>query len=60
MNLAIEQKGYSQRGACRLVGLQAKTYRYRSRRADDSPIRERLREPAARGVGLAIDAAIPA
>jgi putative transposase len=44
---AIEQKGYSQRGACRLAGLQAKTYRYRSRRADDSTIRERLRELAA-------------
>jgi hypothetical protein len=33
---AIEQKGYSQRGACRLVGMHAKTYRYCSRRADDS------------------------
>jgi len=44
---AIDEKGYSQRGACRLVGLHAKTYRYRSRRADDSTIRERLRELAA-------------
>ena len=28
---AIEQKDYSQRRACRLVGLAPKTYRYRSR-----------------------------
>lgn len=28
MTWAIDQKGYSQRRACRLVGLQAKTYRY--------------------------------
>jgi hypothetical protein len=27
---AIDQKGYSQRRACRLVGLQPKTYRYAS------------------------------
>ena len=32
---AIEEKGYSQRRACRLVGLQPKTYRYASREADE-------------------------
>ena len=47
MSWAIDEKGYSQRGACRLVGLHAKTYRYCSRRTDDSTIRERLRELAA-------------
>ena len=31
MTWAIEQKDYSQRRACRLVGLAPKTYRYRSR-----------------------------
>ena len=39
MSWAIDEKGYSQRGACRLVGMHAKTtYRYCSRRADDSTI----------------------
>jgi putative transposase len=44
---AIEQKDYSQRRACRLVGIEPKTYRYRSRRPDDDALRRRLRELAA-------------
>ncbi len=43
---AIKDKSYSQRRACALVGLQPKTYRYASRRPDDAPIRQRLRELA--------------
>jgi putative transposase len=44
---AIEQKDYSQRRACRLVGIEPKTYRYSSRRPDDGALRERLRALAA-------------
>jgi putative transposase len=44
---AIQQKNYSQRRACVLVGIAAKTYRYGSRRAEDSELRRRLRELAA-------------
>ena len=40
---AIEQKGYSRRRACGLVGLAPKTFRYESRRPDDTEIRQRLR-----------------
>ena len=47
MTWAIEQKDYSQRRACRLVGLAPKTYRYRSRRPDDSELRRKLRRLAA-------------
>src|SRR5580698_7327272 len=43
---AIDQKGYSQRRACKLVGLQAKTYRYASVRPDDDALRSRLKELA--------------
>jgi putative transposase len=32
---AIKDKGYTQRRACRLVGLEPKTYRYASMRPDD-------------------------
>ena len=46
MTWAIQQKSYSQRRACGLVGLAPKTYRYRSRRLDDARLRERLRELA--------------
>ena len=42
----IEQHGLSQRRACRLVGIDHSTLRYRSRRADDSRLRQRLRELA--------------
>lgn len=44
MTWAIEEKGYLQRRACRLVGLQPKTYRYASTRLDDGPLRTWLRE----------------
>jgi putative transposase len=40
---AIEEKDYSQRRACHLVGMAPKTYRYVSRRADDGEVRVRLR-----------------
>jgi len=43
---AIEQHGLSQRRACRLVGIDHSTLRYRSRRADDTGLRKRLRELA--------------
>ena len=44
MNWAITEKGYSQRRACALVGLDPRVYRYRSTRGDDGPLRQRLRE----------------
>jgi hypothetical protein len=34
---AIDEKGYSQRRACRLVGLHPKTYRYASMRPTTAP-----------------------
>jgi putative transposase len=43
---AIEEKGYSQRRACGLVGLDPKAYRYASRRPDDTVVRARLKELA--------------
>jgi putative transposase len=43
---AIEEKCYSQRRGCGLVGFDPKTYRYASRRPDDAAIRMRLRELA--------------
>ena len=46
MTWAIDEKGYSQRRACRLVGLQPKTYRYASTRPDDGALRARLKELA--------------
>lgn len=46
MTWAIDQKGYSQRRACKLVGLQPKTYRYASTRPDDDALRARLKELA--------------
>ena len=46
MTWAIDQKGSSQRRACRLGGLQQKTYRYASTRPDDGPLRARLKELA--------------
>jgi putative transposase len=40
--------GLSERRACRLVGIGRSTQRYRPRaRADDQPLRQRLRELAA-------------
>ena len=46
MTWAINEKGYSQRRACGLVGLQPKTYRYASTRPDDGALRARLKELA--------------
>lgn len=43
MTWAIEKKGYSQRRACGLIGLEPKMYRYVSTRPDDAGIRSRLR-----------------
>jgi putative transposase len=43
---AIDEKCYSQRRACDLVGLDPKTYRYASRRPDDAAVRARLKELA--------------
>lgn len=39
--------GLSQRRACGLIGMDVSSYRYRSGRADDGPLRERLRALAA-------------
>ena len=44
MDWAINEKSYTQRKACHLVGLEPKTYRYRSARADDTGLRLRLKE----------------
>jgi putative transposase len=44
VNWAITEKGYSQRRACALVGIDPRVYRYRSTRGDDGPLRQRLRE----------------
>ena len=43
MTWAIDQKGYSQRRACALIGIAPKTYRYVISRSDDGELRERLR-----------------
>src|SRR6202042_5305 len=43
---AVREKGYSQRHACRLVGLHPKTYRYAPKRSGDEELRGRLRELA--------------
>lgn len=42
----IERHGLSQRRACRLVGIDHSTLRYRSKRPDDEGLRKRLRELA--------------
>jgi putative transposase len=42
----INEKSYSQRRACRLIGLQPKTYRYASTRLDDGALPPRLKEMA--------------
>ena len=43
----MERHGLSQRHACRLVGLDRSTLRYRCKRPDDATVRQRLRELAA-------------
>jgi hypothetical protein len=50
---AIDEKGYSQRRACALIGMPAKTYRYVSSCGGDTALRERLRALSGRGDGLA-------
>lgn len=47
MTWAIENKGYSQRRACGLVGMEPRVYRYRPSRPDDAGLRKRLRDLAA-------------
>jgi len=42
----IERHGFSQRRACRLIGIDHSTLRYQSKRPDDAPLRQRLRELA--------------
>jgi len=44
---AIERYGVSERRSCRLFGLSRSTWQYRSRRAPDAELRERLRALAA-------------
>ena len=44
---AIDNKGYSQRRACGLLGMEPRVYRYRSSRPDDAALRVRLRKLAA-------------
>lgn len=46
MTWAITERGYSQRRACALVGMDRKSFRYASRRPDDTAVRHRLRELA--------------
>lgn len=46
MAWAIEEKNYSQRRACALVGMHPRAYRYASPRSDDAEVRRRLRELA--------------
>ncbi len=46
MDWAIKKKGYSQRRACSLAGIDPRVYRYRSRRPGDGAVRKRLRELA--------------
>ncbi len=47
MGWAIDEKDYSQRRACRLVGIAPKVFRHRTRRADDGALRARLKALAA-------------
>jgi putative transposase len=47
VNWAIDEKGFSQRRACGLMGIDPRVYRYRPRRPDDAGLRRRLRELAA-------------
>ena len=44
MNWAMKERRYSQRRACRLVGIAPRVFRYRSKRPDDKAVRTRLRE----------------
>jgi putative transposase len=44
VNWAMNEKHYSQRRACALVGIAPRVYRYASRRPDDAKLRQRLKE----------------
>ncbi len=44
MTWAKAEEGYSQRRACRLVGIDPRVHRYRSSCSDDAGLRNRLRE----------------
>ena len=44
MSWAMEEKCYSQRRACALVGIAPRVYRYQSSRPDDGELRQRLKE----------------
>lgn len=46
MRWVIQERGYTQRRACRLVGLEPKTYRYATKRPDDAVLRQRLKDLA--------------
>jgi transposase len=46
VSCTIEEKGYSQRRACGLIGLEPKTYRYVSARGDDGAVRVSVRSLA--------------
>ena len=46
MTWAINEKQYSQRRACGLVGIEPKTYRYQPQRGHDADIRKRMRKIA--------------
>jgi putative transposase len=47
VNLVMERHGLSERQACKLVGLDRTSLRYRCKRPDDAALRQRLRELAA-------------
>lgn len=46
MNWPIDTRGYSQRRACGLVGIDPSDYRYRATKSDDADLGQRLRELA--------------
>ena len=46
MDWALRKKGYAQRQACSLAGIDPRVYRYRSGRPNDDVLRRRLRELA--------------
>ena len=46
MKQVIDDHGYTERRACRLIGVDRTAFQYRPRRPDDAGVRERLRELA--------------
>ena len=57
MTWAIEEKGYTQRRACGLIGMEPKTYRYATMRGDDAALRQRLRDLASLAAAVRLSAA---